>query len=151
MAIMPTEPTPDLAHQLSRAERLLSGRMSAVLENEHCALEEWRVLMILSDGQGHTMTEVADFAMVPAPTLTKLMDRMVSEGLVYRRADDKDRRRVLAYLADHGQALHERASALLSAAEKELATRLGDIIDLSCWLTRLADVLTTQAQPASIA
>jgi DNA-binding MarR family transcriptional regulator len=38
--------------------------------------------------------------MITAATLTKLMDRMVSQGLVYRRADDRDRRRVLAYLAD---------------------------------------------------
>jgi DNA-binding MarR family transcriptional regulator len=150
MATMPAEPTRDLAHQLSRAERLLSGWMSALLENEHCTLEEWRVLTILSDGQGHIMTEIADFAMVPAPTLTKLVDRMVSAGLVYRRADDRDRRRVLAYLADRGFALHERASALLSAAETELTACLGDTIDLSRWLNRLADVLARQPQPTSV-
>jgi len=140
---MATESAPDLAHQLSRAERLLSGRMSALLANEHCTLEEWRVLKILSDGQGHIMTEIADFAMLPAPTLTKLMDRMVSAGLVYRRADDQDRRRVLAYLAERGRARCDRAAALLAAAEAELAVRLGDTGDLSRWLTRLTDALTT--------
>jgi DNA-binding MarR family transcriptional regulator len=138
---MATEPTRDLAHQFSRAERLLSGRMSALLENEQCTLEEWRVLKILSDGQGHIMTEIADFAMLPAPTLTKLMDRMVSAGLVYRRADDQDRRRVLAYLAERGRDLHERASGLLAAAEAELAVRLGGTGDLSRWLARLTDAL----------
>jgi DNA-binding MarR family transcriptional regulator len=138
----PTEPSRDLAHQLSHAERLLSTWMSALLEEEHCTLEEWRVLKILSDGQGHIMTEIAEFAMLPAPTLTKLMDRMVSAGLVYRRADDRDRRRVLAYLAEHGRALYERAAALLAAAEAELAVRLGDSGDLTRWLSRLEDVLT---------
>jgi DNA-binding MarR family transcriptional regulator len=145
---MPSEPTEsnrDLAHQLSRAERLLSGRMSALLENEHCTLEEWRVLTILSDGQGHIMTEIADFALLPAPTLTKLMDRMVSEGLVYRRADDRDRRRVLAYLADHGHALHARAGAILAAADTELADRLGDACELARWLDRLAGILIAPA------
>jgi DNA-binding MarR family transcriptional regulator len=151
MAIVPNEPTRDLAHQLSRAERLLSGWLSALLENENCTLEEWRVLTILSDGQGHIMTEIADFAMIPAPTLTKLMDRMVSAGLVYRRADDRDRRRVLAYLGDRGRALHERAATVLTAAESELATRLGDTVEASRWLTRLADALTTQAQPTPVA
>jgi DNA-binding MarR family transcriptional regulator len=151
--MMPTEPARDLAHQLSHAERLLSGWMSAQLQNEHCTLEEWRVLKILSDGQGHIMTEIAEFAMLPAPTLTKLMDRMVSAGLVYRRADDRDRRRVLAYLAEHGHALYERAAALLAAAEAELAARLGDTADLTRWLTRLADVLATPLTadcPASV-
>jgi DNA-binding MarR family transcriptional regulator len=140
---MLTEPDRDLAHLLSRAERLLSGRMSALLENEHCTLEEWRVLKILADGQGHIMTEIADFALLPAPTLTKLMDRMVSEGLVYRRADHQDRRRVLAYWAERGRALYERAAALLAAAESDLAVRLGDNGDLSRQLTRLADALAT--------
>lgn len=145
---MPTEPSRDLTHELSRAERLLAGRMSALLERENCTLEEWRVLKILSDGQGHIMTEIADFAMLPAPTLTKLMDRMVSQSLVYRRADERDRRRVLAYLAERGQALYERAAALMSAAEAELAASLGDDGELSRWLNRLADVLTAPA-PAS--
>ena len=138
---MPTDPARDLAHQLSRAERLLSGRMSALLGSEHCTLEEWRVLKILTDKQGHTMTEIADFALLPAPTLTKLMDRMVSEGLVYRRADDRDRRRVLAYLTEEGRARYERAAAVLTAAEAELAISLGDAGELSRWLTRLTDVL----------
>jgi DNA-binding MarR family transcriptional regulator len=99
------------------------------------------------------MTEIAEFAMLPAPTLTKLIDRMVSAGLVYRRADDKDRRRVLAYLAEHGRALYERAAALLAAGEAELAVRLGDTADLTRWLTRLTDVLATPLTaecPASV-
>ena len=139
---MLTEPSRDLAHQLSRAERLLARQMSALLEREHCTLEEWRVLKILSDGHGHIMTEIADFAMLPAPTLTKLMDRMVAENLVYRRADARDRRRVLAYLTPAGLARHERASALLATHEAGLAASLGDDGALSRWLSRLTDVLT---------
>jgi len=142
---MPTEPSRDLTHQLSLAERLLAGRMSALLEREHCTLEEWRVLKILADGHGHIMTEIADFAMLPAPTLTKLMDRMVSDNLVYRRADERDRRRVLAYLARPGRARYERVSELLSAAEAGLAASLSDDGELSRWLSRLTDILTAPA------
>jgi DNA-binding MarR family transcriptional regulator len=68
---------------------------------------------------------------------------MVSQGLVYRRADERDRRRVLAYLAEQGRIRYERASAVLDAAEAELGARLGGTGDLSRWLTRLADVLST--------
>ena len=139
----PTEPARDLAHQLSRAERLLSGWTSAFLEKERCTLEEWRVLNILSDGHGHIMTDIAEFAMLPAPTLTKLMDRMVSAALVYRRADDRDRRRVLAYLTESGRARYEQAAARLAAAEAVLAVQLGGTADLTRWLTRLALVLGT--------
>lgn len=142
---MPTEPSRDLTHQLSRAERLLAGRMSEFLERQHCTLEEYRVLKILSDGRGHSMTEIAEFAILPAPTLTKLMDRMVSENLLYRRADERDRRRVLAYLAAPGLARYQRVHELLSAAEAGLAASLGDDGELSRWLSRLTDILTAPA------
>jgi DNA-binding MarR family transcriptional regulator len=132
----------DLAHLLSLAERLLAARLAALLEPEHCTLEEWRVLKLLADGRGHVMTEIADFAMLPAPTLTKLMDRMARDGLVYRRADSRDRRRVLAYLALAGRDLYERADAVVARAEAELAAALGDDGDLARWLTRLTAALT---------
>jgi DNA-binding MarR family transcriptional regulator len=116
----------DLAHLLSRAERLPPARLAALLEAENCTLDEWRVLKILADGHGHVLTEIADSAMLPAPALTQLMDRMVYDGLVYRRADSRDRRRVLAYLALAGRDLYERAAAIVARAAAELATSLGD-------------------------
>jgi DNA-binding MarR family transcriptional regulator len=146
---MATEPSRDLVHQLTRTERLLAGHMTAILAGENCTLEEWRVLKILADGRGHIMTEVADFAMLPAPTLTKLVDRMVSQGLVYRRADDRDRRRVLAYLSLHGRDLYERAAELLSAAEARIAAVMGDSGVLAALLGRLSDILAVPAAPTA--
>lgn len=140
---MATEPSRDLVHQLSRTERLLTSRMSDVLATEDCTLEEWRVLKILADGRGHIMTEVAEFAMLPAPSLTKLVDRMVASGLVYRRADLADRRRVLAYISLHGRDLYERAAEAVGAAEAELSASLGDHGELSALLDRLAGFLLT--------
>jgi len=40
------------------------------------------VLSFLGDGDGHPMTAIAEFAMLPPPTLTKVVDRMVSLNLV---------------------------------------------------------------------
>jgi DNA-binding MarR family transcriptional regulator len=123
--------------------------MSAILAAENCTLDEWRVLKILSDGTGHTMTEVADFAMLPAPTLTKLVDRMVADGLVYRRADDRDRRRVLVYVSLHGRDLYEQASELLAEAEAGLMSALGDQGELAGWLAHLTGILSAPVQAQS--
>jgi DNA-binding MarR family transcriptional regulator len=142
---MPMEPSRDLAHLLSHAERRLASRLAASLEGESCSVEEWRVLNFLADGNGHPMSEIADFAMLPAPTLTKLTDRMVSEGLVYRRADERDRRRVLAYLSERGLRLQERVSRLVGAIEADLLGALGDEGELARWLTRLGKILDAQA------
>jgi MarR family transcriptional regulator, organic hydroperoxide resistance regulator len=98
----------DLAHLLSQAERRVTERLSAALEAAGLTLAQWRVLTLLSDGTGHPMAEAAEFAMLPAPTLTKVVDRMVSLNLVYRRPDLRDRRRVLIYSSARGRRLHQR-------------------------------------------
>lgn len=100
---MSSVPSPGLAHLLSHAERRLGLRMTAVLAEENCSVEQWRVLSIIADGKGHPMTEIADQALMPAPSLTKLVDRMVADNLVHRRPDRADRRRVLLHLTARGR------------------------------------------------
>src|SRR5438128_299596 len=95
---MPMRPPPDLSQLLSQAERAVTQRLDAVLRPKGGNVEQWRVLQLLSDGTGHPMSEVAEFALLSGPTLTRLVDRMVSDNLLYRRIDDRDRRRVLVYL-----------------------------------------------------
>jgi DNA-binding MarR family transcriptional regulator len=115
-----TRPDENLAHLLSQAERRVTGRLSAALEAEGLTLAQWRVLSLLADGAGHPMTEAAEFAMLPAPSLTKVVDRMVSSNLVYRRPDLRDRRRVLIYSTARGRRLHQRLSRDLGPAERVL-------------------------------
>lgn len=93
----------DLAQLLSQVEHRVTRRLAAALKEAGSTVEQWRILLLLSDGGGHAMTEIADFALVPAPTLTRLVDRMVANNLVYRRVDHQDRRRVLVFLSDRGK------------------------------------------------
>ncbi|MYS23905.1 DNA-binding transcriptional regulator, MarR family [Streptomyces sp. DvalAA-14] len=136
----PPEPSYDLAHLLSHAERRLVQRLAAVLAAEGCAVEQWRVLSAVADGAGHPMTEIAEYALLPAPSLTKLVDRMVADNLVYRRPDPGDRRRVLLHLAARGRILHQRAAhrvaedraalrAALPADPDELARSLAELVE----------------------
>jgi MarR family transcriptional regulator, organic hydroperoxide resistance regulator len=131
----------DLAHLLSRAERRVTGRLSAALEAEGLTLAQWRVLSLLSDGAGHTMTEAAEFAMLPAPSLTKVVDRMVSLNLVYRRPDLRDRRRVLIYSAARGRRLHQRLGRDLGPAVQVLDDLADgqDAVQLTRLLLRILD------------
>jgi DNA-binding MarR family transcriptional regulator len=121
---MSSVPSPGLAHLLSHAERRLGLRMTAVLAEEDCSVEQWRVLSIIADGKGHPMTEIADQALMPAPSLTKLVDRMVADNLVHRRPDRADRRRVLLHLTARGRTLHQRAARRL-LADQTPATSYG--------------------------
>ncbi|MGW0566679.1 MarR family winged helix-turn-helix transcriptional regulator [Streptomyces tauricus] len=139
---MPTPPprrSHDLVHLLTRAERLAARRLQAALEEHGCSLDAWRVLSLLSDGEGHPMTAVAEAAFLPPATLTKLVDHLVDQNLVHRRIDPLDRRRILAHLTPRGETYWRRV-------DREVRTRwpaLGDGDEelLRGLLHRLADAL----------
>jgi len=97
-----------LLELLSHAQFRVTGRVAAALQERRSSLEEWRVLSLLADGEGHAMSEIAEFTLMLPPSTTKLIDRLVSTNLVYRRVDPTDRRRVLVFLAARGRAAHRR-------------------------------------------
>jgi DNA-binding MarR family transcriptional regulator len=131
-----------ITHLVSHVEHRLTARLRAALAPEGCSIEEWRVLDLLSDAEGHTMSELADYALLLAPTLTKLVDRLVSDNLVFRRADVADRRRVRAYLTPRGQERHRRLGRLVAASEAELP----DAGALAERLEELSDALDGRAR-----
>lgn len=134
-----------LTQLVSQVEHRLSARLRAALEPEGCSIEEWRVLELLSDGDGHTMSELADFALLLAPTLTKLVDRLVSENLVYRRADAEDRRRVRAYLTPRGAERYQLLRRLVAECE----AGVGGAAELTELLAELADTLDERPRTAA--
>jgi DNA-binding MarR family transcriptional regulator len=89
------------------------------------------------------MSEIKDFVLLPGPTLTKLIDRMVADNLVYRRGDLEDRRRVLVFPAPRGVAKYEAIRAAVDIDQMELAERIGDeqLGELTRVLSQVADVL----------
>ncbi len=119
----------------------MTRQLARALEAEGSTIEQWRILLLLADGRGHPMSEIAEFALVPAPSLTRQIDRMVTDGLVHRMADERDRRRVLVHLTRRGRAPHRRSGerveheqhALLAGGEPAQAERLlsllGGLVD----------------------
>lgn len=133
----------DLLYLLTRAERLATRRVQSVLGEFDCSVEAWRVLDLLSDGQGHNMTALADHAFMPAPSLTKLIDQLVDQNLVYRRVDPADRRRVLAHLTPRGMQRRQLLDRELRAVwgDLELLLPVGERERLDDLLEQLAGAL----------
>jgi DNA-binding MarR family transcriptional regulator len=127
----------DLPRLLAAVERKVSGRLSATLQSAGSTIEQWRVLSLLGDNKGHTMTELADYALLPAPTLTKVVDRMVAANLVHRLVDENDRRRVLALLTPRGKTVYHSLRQTMEEQESELSALLaGDAEELRLLLAR---------------
>jgi len=120
---------------LARAANAVDRRISDALTTEHLSADQWRVLDVLSKTDQCTMSELADAVGTSSATLTRIIDRLVTRALVYRTADDADRRRVLVQLSQRGAQMVidlrpevERAEACLlanlTALERDQLTAL---------------------------
>lgn len=67
--------------------------------------EEWAVLLILWKKGAQTPSALADVTFRDRTTITRLVDGMVSKGIVERCADPNDRRRSLVDVGEAGRAL----------------------------------------------
>lgn len=132
-----------LAQLLSQAERRLTRHLRRVLQEEGTSVEEWRTLVLLADGVSHPMSEIAEFAMLSAPTLTRVVDRMVADNLAYRKADPEDRRRVLVHITPRGRATQRRLAARIEDSQAEILAEADadDVARLGALLIDLADRL----------
>jgi DNA-binding MarR family transcriptional regulator len=133
----------ELAHVLTEVQGGVTRRLAVALRGQGCSPEEWWVLNAISEAGGRPMNEIAEFAMLPKPSLTKLVDGMVGHNLVYRRGDVQDRRRVLLFLTARGKKRYAAAKAAVEAEEAELTELLGveGVEDLRVILGRLANSL----------
>jgi DNA-binding MarR family transcriptional regulator len=114
-----------LSYLLTEAERSLSRQLATGLAAEGVTIEQGRILRALSDGHGHSMTDLAEAVLMPHPTLTKAVDRLVEDALVYRRQDTMDRRRVAVYLSDLGRSLVARLDLRAAEHHAEVSAAFG--------------------------
>ena len=123
---MAAEPiTNYLAYLLAQANRQMSAQMERALNEEGVQTEHWRILQVLSDEQGRSMGDLAAAVLMNHPALTKTLDRIVSRGLVHRRADPADSRRVLVYISDRGLELVSRLRALVDDHHDAVTAAVG--------------------------
>ncbi len=122
---------------LDRVDRALAAALSPVTSAEGVSRDGWRVLLFLARGGGRSMGEIASHTALPAPTATRVVDRLVAGQLAYRRHDPADRRRVLVHLANEGRAVIERVcgrverrvGAALGSAQPTQRAQLAELLE----------------------
>jgi DNA-binding MarR family transcriptional regulator len=114
----------ELVLALSDAERRVTRRLAQVLAHHACTVERWRALALLAGDESHDMTELAEFTQLPPASVTRLVDALVADNLAHRKADPRDRRRVLVHITRRGLALQRTLSERIEA---ESAAILGEV------------------------
>ncbi|HLU60339.1 MAG TPA: MarR family transcriptional regulator [Pseudonocardia sp.] len=129
---------------LDRAAVRVSSAVQRVLRGSGLTLERWRILDLLADREGMTMSEIASAVVVTGPTLTRIVDDLATKALVHREVDTHDRRRVLVHLTPRGRRLRESLRPAVVEAESAALSALTDAQrnTLSALLARLTDAST---------
>ncbi len=109
----PRASTRPLLSTLDAVDRAVDTVVARLTANHGISRDQWRVLTLLADGGGHSMSEIAARTQMPSPSATRLVDAMTANALLYRRGDPLDRRRVLVYLSSTGQGLVTKLDAQL--------------------------------------
>ncbi|GAA4857528.1 MarR family winged helix-turn-helix transcriptional regulator [Pseudonocardia benzenivorans] len=140
VAAAPAPRVPGLVELLDRVDRAVATALVPATTSEGVSRDGWRVLLMLARGGGRSMGEIAGHTALPAPTATRVVDRLVASGLAYRRHDPVDRRRVLVHLAAEGRGVVERVCGMV---ERRIGTALGahprERAQLADLLAHLAD------------
>jgi DNA-binding MarR family transcriptional regulator len=100
----------------------LTRRLDAELEAGHrISLAEHTVLLQLVLGGGHLrMSELADTVLLSPSGVSRLVDRLVADGLLERRPCGADGRAVFAAITDRGRALLDEAEPTYAGALRRL-------------------------------
>lgn len=105
---------------LNQASRLLGQQLSQRLKPTGLSVDKAKILALLIDGNGMSMGELADILVVNNPTLTKMVDRMVTDKLVFREPDSNDRRKVLIRITNPGTDLHGTAQRVVQDQQLQI-------------------------------
>jgi DNA-binding MarR family transcriptional regulator len=112
---------------------------------------QYRTLAFVHRNEGASLSEVGDYIGLTLPTMSELVDGLVIRGLISRRTDREDRRRMTLALTEAGRARLETARTetmvYLEGRLRHLSTSERATITLAMRLLR--DVFAGGMYPAS--
>ncbi|EJL30769.1 transcriptional regulator [Caulobacter sp. AP07] len=100
-----------LPYNLSLAGTLLAAREAVMapirpyLREAGLTDQQWRVLRVLADEGDLDPTRLAQAALLYPPSVTRIVRELAERGLIERRADVDDRRRIILALRPEGLTL----------------------------------------------
>jgi DNA-binding MarR family transcriptional regulator len=124
----PLDLSEHLPHLVNRVGSALAERFSAeALTAAGLSIASWRVLVVLSSNGALRQTDLAELTSIDVSTLSRLITRLVRDGLARRARSRSDSREVSVGLTRKARALMTRlvptATRLENAATRSLSKR----------------------------
>ena len=101
-----------LCFAMYSASLAMTKAYKKILASLEITYPQYLVMLVLWEKDGVTVSELGTRLFLDSGTLTPLLKRMESMGLLHRNRDAGDERRVVVSLSDGGRALREKAKAV---------------------------------------
>ena len=117
-----------LEHRLAYRFSILSARTTRCLGDLYQQLGltvgGWRTLSLIGRYEPIHPSSIAERTSVDADKVTRAVDRLVSKGLVARKVDAEDRRRIVLRLTARGRRVHAEIEQVRRAIEERFLSVL---------------------------
>jgi DNA-binding MarR family transcriptional regulator len=137
-----------LCFALYSASGLMTRLYRPLLEPLGLTYPQYLTMLALWEHAPRTVGEVGEALGLDSATLTPLLKRLEASGMVTRRRDPADERRVLVEPTPQGWALRESAKAVSAAMRCHSPLDGDELKSLHQTLTRLIDGLREASAPA---
>ena len=107
-------------HYFAAIVRQNQINLAHVLRPFELSVPQWRVLSALAAKDGHTVGQIAEFAVLDRSGLGRLLEQMEADGLVERTSAPDDRRAVLIGLSPMGKKRRAAAFPVVVAHYRRL-------------------------------
>ena len=109
-----------LPHLITRLAYQLNADLVEKLQREDINVTRWRILAVLAMGDGITISEIIDRAMMQQSALSRVLMNMETEGYVRRVPRSDDARYVEVFLTDKGRALFNSLNVVVRRRQNRL-------------------------------
>jgi DNA-binding MarR family transcriptional regulator len=137
-----------LPAMLAQASHLISSEFHAVARAHGYSVSEWRVLATLEGGDPVSIGRLAQVAILKQPTVTRILDRMASDGIVERMSHASDRRVTLVRITGRGKRAVRRLKKLALEHEQRVLEPFGaaSVATLKRMLRRMIELHETSIE-----
>ncbi len=128
-----------LCFPLYAASRKIIRLYTPLLEPIGLTYTQYITLMVLWEEDSTNIKSLGDRLLLDSGTLTPLLKKMESEGLIIRKRDQNDERNVRVSLTGKGRALREKAAEIPNRMSECIPLAAEDVSTLYRILYRLID------------
>lgn len=122
---------------LAVANRAVLGVYRPLLEPLGLTHPQYLVMLALWGEAPMSVKAIAEAIQLDSPTLSPLLKRLESAGLITRERDSRDERNLVVNLTEAGAAMRKQAEQIPPAVVERLGVTLADLEELREVLTRV--------------